>query len=70
MKSLFIYENRYFKDIECLESYSKIYAGSWCFENWENTSSVEINDFWHSNEILSEDIKYTQTLVIKIIKEI
>lgn len=69
MKSLFVYESEYFKNIPNVENYLKKYGGSWCFENWEY-SSVEINDFWHSNKILSEDIKYIQSLVHKIIKEL
>ena len=70
MKSLFVYESEYFKTIPDVENYLKKYGGSWCFENWENVSSVEINDFWHSNVILSEDIKYIQSLVQKIIDEL
>jgi putative transferase (TIGR04331 family) len=70
MKSLFIYESEYFKTIPNVENYLKKYGGSWCFENWENSTSVEINDFWHSNRILSEDIKYIQSLVQKIINEL
>ena len=70
MKSLFVYESEYFKTIPDVENYLKKYGGSWCFENWENVSSVEINDFWHSNGILSEDITYIQSLVRKIINEL
>ena len=70
MKSLFVYESEYFKTIPNVDNYLKKYGGSWCFENWENVSSVEINDFWHSNGILSEDITYIQSLVRKIINEL